>query len=115
MKTLIIAGVKDNSELAKATIEALEVDGVKVVFASEKNEEMNKRDIGALFAIATMGEAMLHSNYRHNPIYDQPTIIESKQKPIPKGCELFIIGKYEVVALNRKNAIRKALKLRAKK
>lgn len=35
-------------------------------------------------------------------------------KPIPNGCQEFKIGKYSVVAINRKNAVRKALKLRAK-
>ena len=64
-----------------------------------------------LFALMAFGMAMEAS-------YPQPTrrVRKGKQKKIniPSGCKIWYIGKYKVTALNRKNAIRKALKLRKK-
>jgi len=61
-----------------------------------------------LFALMAFGMAMEAS-------YPQPKFTcKGKQKKIniPSGCKVWCIGRYKVTALNRKNAIRKALKLR---
>lgn len=46
----------------------------------------------------------------------EPTSAKRKiSKPIPKGCKEFDIDGIKVIAINRKNAVRKANKIRAKK
>ncbi len=69
------------------------------------------RELGMLYSLAVMGAANLHepTNSRVPTLKDIKNV---RAKPIPKGCKRFVIGRYIVVALNRKNAIRKALKLR---
>jgi len=116
MKTILITGANANNEVAIQTIKSLESNGCNVVCVPENNENMKKSDLAGLFALAMMGESMLHSSSKDNDLYEpslNPVLKIQKKKKIPKGCKLFKIGKYEIVSINRKNAIRKALKLRS--
>ncbi len=74
---------------------------------------MNKKHLQILLGFAMFAES-IQNEYPHsstNPKLDLGRLPE-KEKRIPKSCKVFIIGKYSVIALNRKNAIRKALNLR---
>ena len=73
-----------------------------------------KKQLGMLMAFAMMAEASMN-NFQDNNLYPRQnkSATKKKDKPLTKGCSKFNIGKYTVIAINRKNAIRKALKLRA--
>ena len=86
------------------------------------SEEMKKEHLHALLGLSIFAEG-IQNEYPHlstNPKFKAEDIDlthgsllkTAKEKTIPKGCKIFNIGKYEVIALNRKNAIRKALNLR---
>ena len=46
-----------------------------------------------------------------NKINVKNIIVKPKAKKIPNGCNIFIIGGHEIVALNEKNAYRKLLNI----
>ena len=118
MKTILIHSDNSGSEAAKIAIEQLQNQGNKVIIIN--NEDMNKQHLQSLLGLAMFAES-IQNEYPHISTNQKLKAKDidlihgseiRKIKSIPKGCKIWNIGKYEVIALNRKNAIRKALNLR---
>jgi len=116
-KVIIVGDMGAGSVSALSAIEELQNNGHKVVILNNSND-MKKEHLMKIGALAMFAESV-QQEYPHisvNPKLDidlgyLPTI----PKRIPKGCKKWRIGQYEVIALNRKNAIRKALNLRSER
>ena len=118
MKTIIIGSDNTGSAAAKLAIYELKKQGNNVIIIN--TEEMKKQHLQSLLGLAMFAENILNE-YPHistNPKLRAEDIDLMhgseirKLESIPKGCKIWNIGKYEIIALNRKNAIRKALNLR---
>jgi len=118
METIFIVGNPGIcSEAAKLAISELKNQGHKVIIT--KDNEMKKEHLKHILGLSMFAESIAnqypHIGYadtskktKHETIINRP----KQPKKIPKDCKVWKIGKYNVYALNKKNAIRKALNLR---
>jgi len=113
-KNPIIVIVSAGTEL-KETVETILGNKLNDEILIINSDEMitKKQSLLTIASLLLEEEISSKTSYR-KPTSDKNSINSKKYKKIPKNCKIWNIGKYEVIALNRKNAIRKALNLRKK-